>query len=502
MTEPGGETRRAAGVRVVAILYVLVALGLRAATILRSRYNTDEPQHLHVAWEWTQGLIPYRDFYDNHLPLFHMLVAPWLAAVGETPHILFYARLVMLPLLAAILVLTWKLAAELYDRSVAWWATLAAVFMPPLLRPTAEFRNDSLWLVLLLLSLLFMFRGRWLLAGVVLGTSLMVSIKTAPFALALGLSLLVTGYGRLLPLIAGSTIAPVLVTSFFAFHGAADEMFRWSVFSNGTMPVDPSRRIAGLISCLTIASIAIFFARRSSRGPQVVARLIPVLYIAVFVAISPLIGPRDFLPVYVLGLIWLFSILAPRTRHFVMCAGFVIAFDEARLWLPQSPEYPQIIADTLRYTSPADRVFDQKGEMVFRRRATYLVLESVSQKRLAIGALRDTIAADMIRARAYASVRDSVRIPPASRRFLNRYFVPFGAIRVAGQRVRRDGTFEIAIPGPYTILRQGRVVVPSRWYAPGRYRAPAGAVALWSGALRRVNAPQSSRQNLTSGSTH
>lgn len=486
MTDQGGETRRAARVRPWAVAYVLIAAAIRVTAILRSRYNTDEPQHLHVAWGWTQGLIPYRDFYDNHLPLFHMLVAPWMALVGETPHILMYGRLLMLPFLAVILVLTWKLASELYDKTVAWWATLGAAFMPPLLRPTVEFRNDSLWLILVLLALLFMFRGRWLVAGILLGTSLMVSIKTAPFALAIGVSMLVTGYGRLVPLIAGSTIVPVIVTIFFALHGAADEMFRWSVFSNGTMPVEPSRRIAGALSCASIASIAIFFARRSGRGPQVVAGLIPVLYIAIFVAISPLIGPRDFLPVYVLGLIWLFSVLGPRTRHFFMCTAFFVAFEEARLWIPQTPEYPAIIADTLRYTSPKDRVFDQKGEMVFRHRATYLVLESVSQKRLAAGLLPDTIAADMVRSRAYVSVRDSVRIPPASRQFLNRHFVPFGAIRVAGQRVRRDGTFEIAIPGPYTIVRQGKVVIASRWYAPGRYRGPSGAIAVWSDAVQRA----------------
>src|SRR6185295_15779229 len=122
MGEPAVERRRAPA---IPLFYLFIAIALRAAAIFRSRYNSDEPQHLHVAWEWARGLVAYRDFYDNHLPLFHMLTAPWMRAVGETPDILLYARLLMIPLVVAVAALTWVLAAELYDTTVAWWAAFA-----------------------------------------------------------------------------------------------------------------------------------------------------------------------------------------------------------------------------------------------------------------------------------------------------------------------------------------------------------------------------------------
>ncbi|HEV8434125.1 MAG TPA: hypothetical protein VGR95_11980, partial [Thermoanaerobaculia bacterium] len=41
---------------------------LRAVCYFRYRFDSDEPQHLHVAWGWTQGLVQYRDYFDNHAP--------------------------------------------------------------------------------------------------------------------------------------------------------------------------------------------------------------------------------------------------------------------------------------------------------------------------------------------------------------------------------------------------------------------------------------------------
>ena len=403
----------------------------------------------------------------------------------ESADILLAARLAMLPLGFASIALAGILGWQVAGRKGGAWAAVLASVCPPFVLKTVEFRNDTLWLVLLLAVILLILREQWFLAGLLLGVALMVSIKTAPFAVAIAIAFLVTRYGSLAPLIAGSAVVPAIVVAFFAFHGAAGEMFRWSVFANGTMAVGAGRRIAGITIGFAVGAASCWLAYRSSRNKPVVVNLIAILYISVFVMISPLIGPRDFLPSYPVGFIAVFVLLGPWTRHAAACMLVLLAVTDMRLWEPGLRYYPQIIADTIRFSSPDDAVFDQKGEMVFRHRATYIALESVSRKALAAGMLPDTIAADMVKSRAYVAVRDSTRIPPASRRFLNRYFVPFGSIRVAGQSVH-DGAFEIAIPGLYTIVRNGAVVVPSRRYEAGRYGAPAGAVALWSGVIGKA----------------
>jgi len=64
------------------------------------RIDSDEPQHLHVVWGWTQHMIPYRDYFDNHSPLFQMLCAPLFAALGTRADIIVPMRLAMIPVFA------------------------------------------------------------------------------------------------------------------------------------------------------------------------------------------------------------------------------------------------------------------------------------------------------------------------------------------------------------------------------------------------------------------
>ena len=48
----------------------LVLLCLRWFYVTTQPWDSDEPQHLHVVWAWANGLLPYRDVFDNHAPLF------------------------------------------------------------------------------------------------------------------------------------------------------------------------------------------------------------------------------------------------------------------------------------------------------------------------------------------------------------------------------------------------------------------------------------------------
>ena len=64
----------------VGVLTIAAAfIALRVYCAFTLSMNSDEPQHLHVVWAWTQGLVPYRDVFDNHAPLFQLICAPLLA---------------------------------------------------------------------------------------------------------------------------------------------------------------------------------------------------------------------------------------------------------------------------------------------------------------------------------------------------------------------------------------------------------------------------------------
>ena len=66
-----------------AIGFFVLLLVLKIFYAVHYRIDSDEPQHLHVVWGWTQHMIPYRDYFDNHSPLFQMLCAPLLGRLGR-----------------------------------------------------------------------------------------------------------------------------------------------------------------------------------------------------------------------------------------------------------------------------------------------------------------------------------------------------------------------------------------------------------------------------------
>src|SRR5437588_11605738 len=122
--------RTARGERLTVIVIATLSLVLRWLAYVRFRFDSDEPQHLHVTWGWTAGLLQYRDLFDNHAPLFHMLTAPVLALVGERPDVLLYMRAPMLILFAIVLACTYILGKRLYSSLVVIWAVLLLSLFP------------------------------------------------------------------------------------------------------------------------------------------------------------------------------------------------------------------------------------------------------------------------------------------------------------------------------------------------------------------------------------
>src|SRR2546428_12209874 len=97
--------------RWIAALLLTAGLAVRILYVLHFRVDSDEPQHLHVVWAWANGLLPYRDVFDNHTPLFQALCAPLFKVLGVRPDILIPMRMAMLPIYAATIFFVWKTAA-------------------------------------------------------------------------------------------------------------------------------------------------------------------------------------------------------------------------------------------------------------------------------------------------------------------------------------------------------------------------------------------------------
>src|SRR5712691_5536782 len=123
------------------VLTLLAALLLLQVTYLfRYHVNMDELQHLHVVWGWAHGLLQYRDVFDNHTPLFHLLCTPLFLLFGEHPSLVFSMRLAMLPLYGLILWSTYRLGWALFSRRVGLWAAVFSGLLPGFLLCAVEFR--------------------------------------------------------------------------------------------------------------------------------------------------------------------------------------------------------------------------------------------------------------------------------------------------------------------------------------------------------------------------
>lgn len=533
--------------RIVAMLLAL-QLVLRVGLALRQRFDTDEPQHLHVAWAWTQGLVPYRDFFDNHTPLFHLLMAPLVAAFGERADILIAMRIAMLPLAGLSLWILYRIGCALFSARVGVWSAVLVGLMPAFLFSSIEFRSDNLWTALWLAAIATaagapLRPGRSVAAGLLVSAALAASIKTAvllsTFVAAAAVALALDPRGRewlqdrglRIALAAAAATAALFCAAGLAALAALGALpqFVDRVLLHNAAATDlwDHRLPRGLLfvaslPLLVIADREIQRRSTSRRLSRSAIFLASMLYAAVVYAFSPFETRQNFLPWYPLAVLFavagLLALLdasrafarpkyAPALLVSIAAIEVGLALWFSPIWKDGTAGQIGLVAEVLRLTRPTDLVLDLKGETLFRRRPIDYVFENVTVERLRRGELRDDIVERLVATKTYVSVPDSPRFPQATRRFLLENYVPVGFLRVAGKVLEVDNRgawgFEIALPGPYTLLSPEGPVAATldaaaragpTWLAVGHHTiqvsSPGAPLALvWADAVERGFSP-------------
>jgi len=449
-------------------------LALRALAFFRYRFDTDEQQHLHVAWGWTAGLVQYRDFFDNHAPLFHLLMAPFLALLGERADILLWMRVPMLILFAGMVWGTYVLARRMYDERIAAWAALLLALFPPFFLKSLEFRTDNLWTALWIAALVVLTHGeltrrRSFFAGLILGCAMATSLKTMLLVITLVGAWLVTRFfTRALTVsprnwmwaLAGFAIVPVTMAIFFAASGAWDALVYCNFTFNGNLAL--TRRnlwIGRAIFPFSLAAVLWASWRyRASTSPWRYFFAVSIgIYTVTLAGFWILISPRDFLPLMPLAAIFAAAALT-RARQPVRALAAVVLVFFASLWYyadrfeNHTRWHTTMMDQTLRLTHPGENLIDLKGETIYRKRPVYFIFEFITRAQIAHGIIEDTVPEDVVRTRTYVAQADGPIWPPRARAFLSENFVNLGRLRAAGQWIHDDGSFTIAIPGRYIVL--------------------------------------------------
>jgi Dolichyl-phosphate-mannose-protein mannosyltransferase len=464
-----------------------VSLLMRAVAFFRYRFDSDEPQHLHVAWGWTAGLLQYRDVFDNHAPLFHMLTAPLLALVGERPTVLFFMRLPMIALWAIVLGATYVVARRLYDARVAAWSTLLLAVLPPFFLKSLEYRTDNLWGAFWMLAVVALVAQRYALAGLLLGLAMATSMKTALLLVTLLIAGIITRAitRRWLALLT-FVIPPAILAAYFWYRGAWPSLVYCLVTFNSAVAGSWWPRLLWIPA---IAVIAYFGGRF-----WVVATAV---FFATLFSFWSLITPRDILPF--LPFLAIFAAAALRQRTAIAataCLALVVYYADG--FRNRTREYTTMMNQVLRLTRPGEMLMDYKGETVFRPRPYYWIFEAIGRR-----SNPDTVPEAIVSGRCYVTQADGPFWTPHTRKFLVENFLDMGRLRAAGVVVPASGEFRIAVPGEYVAVSargeaggtlDGTPYAGARELAEGPHRfqpATEGELVaiLWAPAFRRGFSP-------------
>jgi len=509
----GAAERRIAGA------FVAAALLLRAVYAFRYRVDSDEPQHLHVAWGWAHGLVQYRDVFDNHMPLFHLVTAPLVRTLGERADIVLVMRLAMVPAYALVLWCTWRLGRRLYSPRAGCWAAVLTAWLPPFFLCSLEFRADDLWAPLWLLTLVIASEGtlsrrRAFLAGLAAGAAVGTSMKTVLLLTTLAVAVVValalqpgrdraarSRLGAAMALFAlGLAIVPATIAGGFAAIGAWQPFVYGTIQHNllpgiGTWRRGPLRMLMFPAAVAAAALVAAVVARRTRDAilarRRAVMLLVTAAYGAGLAGVWPLITREDYLPFYPMLAVSVapaLLALVPRRRrehergggwrHAPWAVIAALTVEIAALlhdtppWVNDAAEQHAFVADVLQLTRPGDMVFDCKGESIFRPRPFYWAFERLTKTRLDRGLIADTIPETLVATATHVVVHDIHDLSSRTRRFLDEHYLSVGRLRVAGQPLPcandAPGRFEVTIRGRYRMIPS--VGAPTADAAPGMPR--------------------------------
>jgi hypothetical protein len=523
-------------------------IALRIAYACVYRVDSDEPQHLHVVWGWAHGLLPYRDLFDNHSPLFQMACAPLLRLLGEHAWIVVPMRLAMLPLFVADLWLVYLIGRTLYFQRWGVWMAIVAGCVPTFFLVTTEFRTDDLWTTLWLATVWLAVSGpmagkRAFWFGLTMGACFAVSMKTTLLLLSMGV-----GAAGLLTLhalsrrraevaatlksagliLAGLIIIPALLIGFFAAQGALHQMY-YCVIQHNTLPGLGKWAKSGFHQWLFPLSLPMilglgWLCMHSSANERTGAGRALILmtcgaYYFLLRSYWPLVTGQDFIPLLPLVLLavlpflfHLLSLTGGPERVLIPIAGLALLGGEmACIWRHQSPldnemlPFEQNLAIVLHLTNPGDLVMDGKGETIFRNRPTYWVMEGVTLKRMEFGLIPNDVRAQIIKTGTCVAVNHRLR--PEDQAWLRANFLEGdGKVWVAGEELggaRPAMTFHTDIKARYSIVSEngkvegsldGAPIQDSQQIPAGDHRleivAGRGDVAVvWTQALERGFSP-------------
>ena len=492
-----------------AVLFTLM-LVIRIVNILHYRFDSDEPQHLHVIWGWARGFIQYRDLFDNHMPLFQIMFAPIFGLIGDRVTILYEMRFVLLPMYFVAAWCTYKIGTTLFSRRAGIWAVILAGLYTRYHFISLEFRTDNLWAPLWLLCITVLVTGsltvrRALVAGLLLGLCFGVSMKSVLFLLSIAVAALLTlllvgrrnlalSWTHLLQCIAAFVVStatiPATIMTFFAFKGLWRD-FRYCVFDFNFLARSASENslaykihltptiIIALPIILYVAWRMICATDGGLAFRRVFILMICTSYFLAFKTFWPVRSHDDDPPFYPLvAVLCSGALLAASTKlmsfnwnagqilrrvpmpAFLAVGEIFVLIAMQPIWKDKTKRETDLLRNVLTLLKPDDYVLDCKGETVFRQRGVRAVYETITKSAIQRGIILDNAPQRCVETHTCVVATTLIRtFPRDTARFVRRnYLRVTNNLRIAGKELKPSATnsrqceFEVTIPASYEII--------------------------------------------------
>jgi hypothetical protein len=219
---------------------MILALALLALTATFARFHPfddDEFQHAHYAWLLHHGARPFQDFFEHHLPAYHLLVSPVFAA-SNSPASLFVLRFISWACLIGTLAYVYVASRRLCSGPAGPTAAVLLVATAPIfLTKMVEARPESAAILCFAAALHQLLArrntdspgslARLTLAGLLAGAMPALSHKFGLSAVALVASAFVMhGTRRGLLFAAASTVPLLILVAWAAAHGILADLYR------------------------------------------------------------------------------------------------------------------------------------------------------------------------------------------------------------------------------------------------------------------------------------
>ncbi len=498
--------------RLLPALFILALLAGTAALAVLHPFDDDEFQHAHYAWLLHHGQLPFVDFFEHHLPAYHLLVAP-VYAFGESPETIFALRFVSWICLVGTLFCIHGTGRALCSGAAGPSAAVVlAAAAPIFLVKMLEARPEAPAMFCFAASLRLLIappchdRRRtmlWLaLAGLLAGAVPALSHKYGLSAAALLAGAFMLHGFRPGALFTGASALPMLsVLAWAASRGILDDLYH-SVFVLAVgwrHQFSPSGYLvtlwaeSALLVTAGLAGLVLMVGRTAStRRPAIVLSLaLAAAFVTIFLVPEPY--RQSFLP--------LFPILAVGAAVTVAAAwqsirgAIVHPASASAAWvvLAAAVLYPAAVslAEDLHSSPFADlrrmraaqatgspRFFDGRGLVFFRAHTGWHAcmhqgfLSILDHERLAA----DTVAA--LRAAEFPTVLLDYRVlqmPPQVVSFIRDHYLPLGDdVFVPGFRIDRSRlvgrpfNVQVAVEGGYRLSwRGGKVRCDGQDVTPG-----------------------------------